>query len=1379
MPVSNDSLDEADETFTITLSSPSNVTVNSPTSATVTITDDDAAPTITLSNASIAESGTSLSYAVSLSAASGKAISVAYATADGTAADGSDYTGQSGTLNFAAGTTSQTITVPVSNDSLDEADETFTIPLSSPSNVTVNSPTSATVTITDDDAAPTITLSNASIAESGTSLSYAVSLSAASGKAISVAYATADGTAADGSDYTGQSGTLNFAAGTTSQTITVPVSNDSLDEADETFTITLSSPSNVTVNAPTSATVTITDDDAAPTIGFATATSNGSETVSSAAISLRLSGSSASVITVDYAVSGTASGSGVDYTLAGGTLSIPAGNSSGTITIGSIVNDAIYEGDETVVLTLSNPSNASLGSQTTHSYTISDDEAVPSLSIADVTRTEGNTGSVQPAVTVTLSHASSTDITVDYGSSDGTATTADSDYSDTTGTLTFFAGDLTKTIDPVIFGDSSYETDESFTLTLTNPSGATISDGTGQVTITNDDGLPDLTVSVSGVVVESSNATLNIALSQVAGLDVTFDYATADGTASAGSDYASTSGSATITAGSPDIDISVPLTDNALDHANKTFSFTISNPVNATLATASQTVTILDDELAISINDVTVNETDSTASFTVSVTGPTVQSFVDIDFTTIDGTATAGTDFVSSTGTVRVSSSATPPFGSAETETVTITLSDDALSEGTESFDVRLSNIQNASGVFTDDTGRATITDDETSPVLGFTASSSSGAESVSSAALALSLSTASSSAVSVNYTVSGTATGAGTDYILADGSVTIPAGATTASITIASIVDDSLYEGDETVIVTLSSPSGASLSGQTTHSYTITDNDAASGLSVGNVTTADETASAQIITVTLSAAAAVQVQVDYATSDGTATQGADYSPASGTLIFTPGQTSASFSVSILSDTDDEADETVTITLSNPVNATIGQAVATLTITDDDEAEDHSAIDKAVKYLKDTIISDAQEQGQRLIGASHKLIKTSVEHLIVRTRLGQNLASGTQGGGSQTASTSRPAPAPASTGSGFSQSVLAEPVTTILSPRQISQTPPSQTSFTSSEPTAGQALADGVKMISAEADDTGYEARLEFDRYIPMASRNDALITKLSAEMSDQDNGPETSRLIASVALEKTDEENEKVRGQYIHLTQEKSDYKTGYNGSQDSLGVALGMYRIYSPRVNQLLSYYGSAGVSKTDLSLKNASSTIEADYLSYQAQAGIALARTLKSKSLLQVYEFGLDGLYHYQTKHHAIVRDGLSRFSRLIAGKSYTELSVRLSPKYIFSLNDNGEEKGQLLTIAPTIKCGSGNGETSCGGGMELSLTAPFAKDNGFTMFGINVERYRETDTISTFLDINRQITHEAINLNTRLNQTQHQHDTDQPDEMSLNTELKLSF
>ena len=258
----DDSVDEDDETFTLTLSSPTNATLGD-AAATGTINDnDESLPSVSVSGASASE-GEAVAFTVSLSPASSQQVTVDYATSDGTAAAGSDYTAQSGTLTFAANEISQTVSVATTDDSVDEDDETFTLTLSSPTNATLGDAT-ATGTINDnDESLPSVSVSGASASE-GEAVAFTVSLSPASSQQVTVDYATSDGTAAAGSDYTAQSGTLTFAANETSKTVSIATTDDSVDEENETFTLTLSSPTNATLGDAT-ATGTINDDDVSTT----------------------------------------------------------------------------------------------------------------------------------------------------------------------------------------------------------------------------------------------------------------------------------------------------------------------------------------------------------------------------------------------------------------------------------------------------------------------------------------------------------------------------------------------------------------------------------------------------------------------------------------------------------------------------------------------------------------------------------------------------------------------------------------------------------------------------------------------------------------------------------------------------------------------------------------------------------------------------------------------------------------------------------------------------------------------------------------------------------------------------------------------------------
>ena len=186
-----------------------------------------------------------------------------------------------------------------------------------------------------------------------------VDLSFPSTQNVTVNYSVTGTATGSGTDYTLANGILTINAGLTSGTINITgIVNDSLDEPNETVIVTLSNPSNATLGTNNVHTYTINDNDNAPVVEFNNTSSNDAESVSSKAITVDLSAASSQDVTVNYVVTGTATGSGTDYTLADGIATIPANATSTTITIGNIVDDSLDELNETVIVTLSNPNNA-------------------------------------------------------------------------------------------------------------------------------------------------------------------------------------------------------------------------------------------------------------------------------------------------------------------------------------------------------------------------------------------------------------------------------------------------------------------------------------------------------------------------------------------------------------------------------------------------------------------------------------------------------------------------------------------------------------------------------------------------------------------------------------------------------------------------------------------------------------------------------------------------------------------------------------------------------------------------------------------------------------------------------------------------------------
>ena len=225
---------------------------------TVTITEDDT-PALTIADANATEGDEQITFTVRLNVASSLEVMVDWTTADGTAEEGTDYAETTGTLTFDALETEQTVTVPLLDDALDEADETFTVALTNAANATLDD-AEATGTIADNDDTPALTIADANAAEGDREITFAVTLGAASSLEVTVDWTTADGTATADADYVAADGRLTFAPGQTEATIAVAVFNDALDEGDETLTIALSDPTNATI-AEGTATGTITDDD--------------------------------------------------------------------------------------------------------------------------------------------------------------------------------------------------------------------------------------------------------------------------------------------------------------------------------------------------------------------------------------------------------------------------------------------------------------------------------------------------------------------------------------------------------------------------------------------------------------------------------------------------------------------------------------------------------------------------------------------------------------------------------------------------------------------------------------------------------------------------------------------------------------------------------------------------------------------------------------------------------------------------------------------------------------------------------------------------------------------------------------------------------------
>ena len=754
-----------------------------------------------------------------------------------------------------------------------------------------------------------------SVRENVSNVLVTVLLRSPSSETTTVDYTTSNGTATAGSDYYTASGTLTFAPGETLKTFTVQIENDTVDEANEIINLALSNPQHATLGPISTATITIEDDDVVPSVAFDLSKITVHENVGSINVEVELKSVSNNPITVDYTTGDGTATAGSDYTATSGTLTFAPGQSRQIFTV-PIVEDTLGEPNETINLTLSNPTNATLGTTSSSIITIN---ANDTLSFAGNVSVAEYAGSA--TMTVRLNAPSSSTVTVDYTTSNGTAT-AGSDYTATSGTLTFVPGETIKTFTVPIIDDVLGENTETVMLSLSNPTNATLSaTPTATLTINGND-----TLSFNGNVSVHENAgtaTITVRLNGVSNLPVTVDYATNGGTATAGSDYTATSGTLTFAPGETAKTFTVAVLDDALGEANETVLLTLSNPTNAALsATPTATLTINANDTLSFNGNVSVHENAGTATITVKLSGPASQP-VTIDYATNGGTATAGSDYTATSGTLT--------FAPGETsKTFTVAILEDALGESSETITLALSNPGNAV-IGSPATATLTINANDT---LSFSGNVSIH-ENAGSATITVKLSGPAGQPVTVDYTTGDNTATAGSDYTAASGTLTFAPGETSKTFTVA-VLDDALGESNETVLLTLSNPTNAALSATPTATLTINANDALTfGASTYRV---NESTASATITVKLSGPASQPVTVDYATSDGTATAGSDYTAATGSFTFAPGETSKTFVVPFINDTLDEPNETVMIDLSNPSsNAMLGSPATTvLTIVDND-----------------------------------------------------------------------------------------------------------------------------------------------------------------------------------------------------------------------------------------------------------------------------------------------------------------------------------------------------------------------------------------------------------------------------------------------------------
>jgi RTX calcium-binding nonapeptide repeat (4 copies)/Calx-beta domain len=893
-----------------------------------------------------------------------------------------DFTGTiPAQITIPNGQTSGSFTVNVNDDAIVEAIETATFTISNPSSgIALGATTTGSVNILDNDANLAIAADSSATATEGNSGTKAFTFTVTRSGNISgssTANWAVTGTGvnpADATDFGGTlpTGTVSFAANEITKAITVNVSGDSDVEPDENFTVTLANPSGAAITT-ANATGTIQNDDTLPTIAIAadssaTATEGNSGT-KAFTFTVTRSGDTSGSSTSDWTVAGSGANpaNATDFggTLPTGTVSFAANETTKAITV-NVSGDSDVEPDENFTVTLANPSGAAIATATA-TGTIQNDDTLPLPNIAiaadpSATATEGNSGTKAFTFTVTRTGSTSSSSTADWTVTSTGANPANAtDFGGTlpTGTVNFAPNETSKTITVNVSGDTAVEPDENFTVTLSNPSGAAITNATATGTIQNDDaGLA--IAATNGTQTEGNSGTKAFTFT-VTRSGNTSGASTANWTVAGtganpanAADFGATlpTGTVSFAANETTKTITVNVNGDTVVEPDENFTVTLANPTGAAIITATSTGTIQNDDtnLAIAADPTAIqsegNSSATAFTFTVTRNGATTSS------TSASWAVTGGTtnpanaaDFVGNAlpkGTVS--------FATGETsKTVTVNVNGDTQFEPGENFVVTLS-APTGGATITTATAAGTIQNDDAVnlAIAPTNAVQDEGNTATKPFTFTVTRSGDTTGSTSVKWAVagSGTSPANATDFgtALPSGTLNFTAGQTSQIITV-NVKGDTALELDEDFTVTLADPTPGTTLTTASAAGTIRNDD------VNLAIVADPSAiqpegnsgaTSFTFTITRNGVTTGSTNVNWAVTGGTTNpaNAADFvgnALPKGTVSFATGETSKTVTVNVNGDTQFEPGENFVVTLSAPTGgATIATATATGTIQNDD-----------------------------------------------------------------------------------------------------------------------------------------------------------------------------------------------------------------------------------------------------------------------------------------------------------------------------------------------------------------------------------------------------------------------------------------------------------
>ncbi|MCG8352510.1 MAG: Ig-like domain-containing protein, partial [Chloroflexales bacterium] len=573
----------------------------------------------------------------------------------------------------------------------------------------------------------------------------------------------------------------------------------------------------------------------------------------------------------------------------------------------------------------------------------------PSVSIATPAPvTEGSGGGTTPYLfTVNVNGQTELPITLNVSATGSGADPAESsDFTLGNSTLVITPPAASGTITVSVTADDIYEADETFDVTISSANAnATAGTASAIGTINDDDSAPSVSIATPAPVTEGSGGgttpypfTVNVGGSTEVPITLNVSAAGTGVDPAEGSDY--TLGAANLVINPPDTSgtITVNVTADDIYEANETFEVTISSAdANATVGTASAIGTINDDDAQPTLTvtaPASANEGNTGTTpfnFTVSLSG-TTELPIDVNYSLID-VDTNLSDYNAPSGTLNI------PARQAS-GTITVQVVGDTTYEPDEDFTIQMNSATGAT-LGSPASATATILNDDL-PTVQFSTTSSAVTEDSAGTVniqVALSQPVAPGDTISVPFSLTGTADNPA-DYTVAPATPLVFNASDQFLDIVVTVAVDTLDEDNETVVITLGTPTGATLGANTTYTLTINDNDPAPTVDFAAATsTVNEGAGSAGIAVNLSAASGRTVTVNYALGAGSTATAADFTLTPGTLTFNPGGTSANIPLTIIEDLIDEnPDETVVIELSGPNNVTLGGTnnPHTLTIVDND-----------------------------------------------------------------------------------------------------------------------------------------------------------------------------------------------------------------------------------------------------------------------------------------------------------------------------------------------------------------------------------------------------------------------------------------------------------